>query len=136
VRTVDVALDLPTAEVPLHDPVVSVTITVRPVTTNRSYEDGLRLDAAEPDRYYQPEVERVHLTEGGTAADQDRLVGGTLTAVLDVSGLGIGTHDVEVTADLPTGVTLVSASPAQVTVEIQAGRAGTGAASPTPTPGG
>jgi YbbR domain-containing protein len=136
VRTVDVALDLPTGVVPLDDPVVSVTITVRPVTTTRSFEVGLRLDGAEPDRSYQPAVDRVLLTVGGSAADLDRLVGGTLTAVLDVSGLGIGTHDVEVTADLPTGVTLVSASPAQVTVEIQAGRAGTGAASPTPTPGG
>jgi YbbR domain-containing protein len=136
VRTVDVALDLPTGVVPLDDPVVSVTITVRPVTTTRSFEVGLRLDGAEPDRSYQPAVDRVLLTVGGSAADLDRLVGGTLTAVLDVSGLGIGTHDVEVTADLPTGVTLVSASPAQVTVEIQAGRAGAGAASPTPTSGG
>jgi YbbR domain-containing protein len=135
-QTIGAALEMPSGVVPLDDRTVSVTITVRPVTSTRSFEVGLRLDGAEPDLIYEPSVDRVLISVGGSAADLDRVVGGTLVAVLDVSGLAIGTHDVDVTADLPTGLTLVSASPPRVTVVIRAGGQGAGATSPTPTPGG
>jgi hypothetical protein len=72
----------------------------------------------------------VLITVGGSTADLDRLAGGTLVADLDVTGLDAGSHDVPVTADLPAGVTLVGASPANVTVTVRA----PGPASPTPTP--
>jgi YbbR domain-containing protein len=133
-QIVEAALEMPSGVVPLDDRTVSVTITVRPVTSTRSFEVGLRLDGAEPDRIYEPAVDRVLISVGGSAADLDRVAGGTLVGVLDASGLGIGTHDVEVTAELPTGLTLVSASPARVTVVIRAGDLGTGTTPPTPSP--
>ena len=65
-------------------------------------------------------VDRVVITIGGSKADLDRLEGSTLVADLDVGGLDPGTTDVDVTVDLPTGLTLVSANPATVPVTVTA----------------
>jgi hypothetical protein len=69
-------------------------------------------------------------------ADLDRLEGGTLVATLDVTDLVVGEHEVPVTADLPAGVTLVTATPPAVTVTITApSAAATTAPGPSPGPG-
>ena len=60
------------------------------------------------------------MTVGGSTADLDRLSGATIVATLDVTGLTAGVHDVPVTANLPTGTTLVAADPATVKVTITA----------------
>lgn len=125
--TVEVGLAMPTGVVPLDRDTVAVTIVVRPVTATRSFEVGLRLVGASSDLVYTPSVDRVIITVGGSLADLDRLVGATLLADLDVTDLDVGTSDVEVTADLPAGVTLVSASPAAVTVTV-------GTPPPSPSP--
>jgi YbbR domain-containing protein len=62
----------------------------------------------------------VLITVGGSPADLDRLNGATLAVDLDVSSLGPGTTEVPVTAALPAGVTLVSASPPRVAVTVTA----------------
>jgi YbbR domain-containing protein len=130
-ETVTVELVTPEGVAPLGSPTVAVTITVRPVTATRSFEVGIRLVGDDPDLRYDVSVDRVLITVGGSVADLDRLTGGTLVADLDVTGLGVGTRDVEVTADLPAGVTLVSASPSSVPVTVTA--APTATASPSPT---
>ena len=145
-RTVEVALAMPTGVVPLDRSTVEVTVTLRPVTATRSFEVGLRLIGADAELRYAPAVGRVLITVGGSVADLDRLVGSELVADLDVAGLPIGPHDVPVTADLPAGVTLVSASPATVVVTVSAPVAPAASAtpgltdppspSPTPSPGG
>ena len=73
---------------------------------------------ARSDLTYDVRVEKVLLTIGGSTADLDRLSGSTIVAELDVTGLGAGTVDVPVTANVPAGTTLVAAIPPKVTVII------------------
>jgi YbbR domain-containing protein len=128
-ETFEVDLALPAGVVVLDRDTVSVRVTVRPVTSTRSFEVGLRLVGAESDLVYEPSVDRVLITVGGSVADLDRLTGATIVADLDVDGLGVGSHEVEVTADLPAGITLVASSPPTVTVVVAAPEP-----SPTPSP--
>jgi YbbR domain-containing protein len=125
----EVGFALPAGVVTLDRDTVSVRVTVRPVTATRSFEVGLRLVGADDALVYGPSVDRVLITVGGSVADLDRLAGATLVADLDVDGLAIGSHAVEVTADLPAGITLVTSSPSTVTVVVSAPEP-----SPTPTP--
>jgi YbbR domain-containing protein len=119
-RTTQVELVMPSGVVPLDQAAVAVTITLRPVTATRNFEVGLALTGADPDLRYATGVDRVVITVGGSIADLDRLVGSTLVATLDVTGLAVGEHEVAVTADLPVGVTLVAATPGKVTVTVTA----------------
>ncbi len=135
-RTSEVELSVPTGVVPLDQASVSVTITVRPVTATRNFEVGLELAGANPDLAYALGTDRVVITVGGSVADLDRLEGATLVGTLDVTDLAVGEHEVPVTADLPAGVTLVTATPSAVTVTITApSAAATTAPGPSPGPG-
>ncbi len=131
-RTVEVELSMPIGVVPLDRDTVIVTITVRPVTATRSFDVGLRLVGVDPGLRYAIALDRVLITVGGSVADLDRLVGDTLVATLDVRGLEIGDRAVAVGADLPAGVTLVSASPQTVVVTISAAPSPSPSASPSP----
>jgi len=117
-QTSEVELAMPSGVVPLDQVSVSVTIKLRSVTATRNFEVGLELTGADPDLRYAASVDRVVITVGGSFADLDRLVGGTLVAPLDVTDLPVGDHDLPVTADLPAGVTLVASTPATVTVTV------------------
>ena len=130
---VTVPLDLPTGVVPLSADDVRVTVTLRPVTSTRTFSAGLRLIGAAPNLTYALSTDRVLLTIGGSTADLDRLSGATIVADLDVSGLPVGTADVPVTVVLPTGLTLVTSSPPSVTVEV--GEPTTTGSSPAPSGG-
>jgi YbbR domain-containing protein len=116
--TDSVGLDLPTGILPVGDEKVVVTISLRPVTGTRTFSAGLQLKGARSDLTYDVRVEKVLLTIGGSTADLDRLSGSTIVAELDVTGLGSGTVDVPVTANVPAGTTLVAAIPPKVTVII------------------
>lgn len=123
-----VRYDLPPGVVPLGGDKVTVSVTLRPVTSTRTFEAGVTLDGAKSDLTYTVDVDRVLLTIGGSVADLDRLEGAALTAKLRVGELGPGTSEVPVTIDLPAGLTLVSATPATVRVTIVA------PPSPSPSP--
>jgi YbbR domain-containing protein len=125
-QTLETTLALPTGVVALDVQTVRVAIKLKPVTATRSYEVGVTLVGARPDRTYSLSTDRVILTLGGSVADLDRLEGGTLVATLDVTDLDTGTAAVPVAADLPAGVALVSASPDRVSVTI--------AVPPSPSP--
>ncbi len=117
-RTFSTTLVLPTGVVAIGSDSIDVTVTVRPVTSTRTFEVGLRLVGADPTLSYRLGTDRVLLTVGGSIADLDRLNGGTLVADLVVSSLGIGTQVVPVTATLPGGVTLVGTDPSVVSINI------------------
>ena len=117
-QTLETTLALPTGVVALDVQTVRVSIKLQPVTGTRSYEVGVTLVGARQDRTYALSTDRVILTVGGSVADLDRLEGATLVATLDVSDLAPGTTAVPVTADLPAGVALVSASPDRVSVTV------------------
>jgi YbbR domain-containing protein len=126
-----VKLDLPTGILPVGDESVVVAIKLRPVTSTRTFTAGLRLVGTRSDLTYEVAVKSVLLTIGGSTAGLDLLSGATITAELDVTGLGPGATDVSVSAppNLPGTTTLVAASPSVVKVTI------TGSPITSPSPG-
>jgi len=119
-QNVEAPLVLPTGVVALDVQNVRVTIVVRAVTASRSFEVGLRLVGAKPGLDYSADADRVLITVGGSLPDLDRLIGATLAVDLDVSTLGPGTTDVQVTANLPAGISLLTANPVKVPVTVTA----------------
>ncbi len=133
-RTVEVGLVLPTGVLAVGVDHITVTITLRPVTATRTFSAGVRLIGASRALAYALGSDRILVTIGGSVADLDRLSGAALVVDLDVTGLQPGAEDVPVTLDLPTGATLVSASPASVRVTVTSAPAAS--ASPAPSAGG
>jgi YbbR domain-containing protein len=126
----ETTLELPDGVQALGDATVTVTVTLRPVTSSRSFDAGLILVGARADRHYDVSTDRVLVTIGGSIADLDRLSGAELVLTLDVTGLDVGSHQVNVSANLQTGLTLIGASPNPITVTISLPPS----ASPSPSP--
>jgi len=126
----ETTLELPDGVQALGDATVTVTVTLRPVTSSRSFDAGLILVGARADRHYEVSTDRVLVTIGGSIADLDRLSGSEVVLTLDVTGLDVGSHQVNVSANLQTGLTLIGASPNPVTVTISLPPS----ASPSPSP--
>jgi YbbR domain-containing protein len=126
--TQTVSLALPDGVQALGNATVTVTVTLRPVTGTRTFEAGLVIVGARPDLEYTLSADHVLVTIGGSIADLDRLSGVELTLTVDVTGVEPGTHPVPVSANLATGLTLVSASPNPVDVTVSSP-----AASPAPS---
>ncbi len=116
--TVSVGLDLPTGILAVGSDQITVTVTLRPVTATRTFNAGVRLIGAGRGLSYAVDADRILVTIGGSVADLDRLSGTVLVVDLDVTGFQPGTASAPVTLDLPTGATLVSASPSSVNVTI------------------
>jgi YbbR domain-containing protein len=138
-----VELTLPEGVQALGSGTVQVTVKLRPVTATRTFEAGLVVVGAQPDRTYDLSTDRVLVTIGGSLADLDRLSGASLVLTLDVTGLDDGLHSVAVAANLQTGLTLVAASPGSVDVTISSPAASVApsfgaspGASPAASPGG
>ena len=138
-ETVRVGLALPTGVAAVGDDTVTVVISLRPVTETRTFTAGLRLLGTDPKLQYALSTDRVLATIGGSTADLDRLATTSIVVDLDVTGLAPGVHVVPVSANLPTGTTLVAASPPNVEVTISPAPASTpvpgGVASPLPSGG-
>lgn len=131
----ETTLELPDGVQALGDATVTVTVTLRPVTSSRSFEAGLILVGALADRQYVLSTDRVLVTIGGSIADLDRLSGSDLVLTLDVTGLEAGSHEVSVSANLQTGLTLIGASPNPIIVTISPPPATPSPpASPSPSP--
>ncbi|MEO8437963.1 MAG: CdaR family protein [Chloroflexota bacterium] len=124
-QSVEVGLAAPTGIVAVGDDTITVVIKLRPVTGTRTFSAGLHLVGAANDLTYTLSTDRVLVTIGGSIAELDRLSGAALVMDLDVTGLKPGKHEVQVTANLPIGMTLVASSPPTVTVTI---------ATPAPSP--
>jgi YbbR domain-containing protein len=99
---------------------VRVTVSFRPVTESRSFSVGLQLVGTGPGLVYVPSTSSVLLSVGGNPAALDTMSPDRTLAQLDVTGLEPGTYDVPVTAELPSGLTLVAASPETVSVTVSA----------------
>ena len=128
-------LELPDGVQALGDATITVVVTLRPVNASRSFEAGLLLVGALADRQYELSTDRVLVTIGGSIADLDRLSGIDLVLTLDVTGLEAGSHEVSVSANLQTGLTLIGASPNPIIVTISPPPATPSPpASPSPSP--
>jgi YbbR domain-containing protein len=136
----EVGLVLPEGVAALGVEQVRVTITIRPREGTRTFEAGIEIVNGSPDLAYEPAVDRVLVTLGGTMEALNAVDPTTITARLDVAGLGAGTSAVPVTVRLPAGVTLVTASPKEVSVTatqvaaVTPAPSATASAAPSPTP--
>ena len=115
-----VPLALPNGVQPVGDGTVQVTVKLHAVTAARTFDAGLSLVGASPDRLYTLSTTHVLVTIGGSATDLDRLASVSLVLTLDVTGLDVGDHKVVPAANLTTGLTLLSVSPSPVIVTIAA----------------
>jgi YbbR domain-containing protein len=106
---------------------VRVTVTIRPVAGTRSFDAGIVPSGTQAGLEYRISTNHAIALVGGPIADLDRMESAEFELLAEVGGLGPGTHEVPLTANLPLGLTLVSADPATVTVTI------TPAASPAPS---
>jgi YbbR domain-containing protein len=113
-----VGLALPEGVQSLGSGTVQVTIRLIPVTATRTFQAGVVLAGSRADRRYELSTDRVLVTIGGSVADLDRLSGTTLVLSGDVTGLDVGTHSVPLTANLTTGLTLISPSPNTIEVTV------------------
>lgn len=116
----DVPLQLPDGVQAPGIDMVRVTVTLRPVTATRTFNAGLILAGARSDLIYSLSTDRVLVTIGGSVADLDRLSGSSIVLTVDVTGLDVGQHNVAVSANLRSVLTLVGASPNPVVVTISA----------------
>lgn len=126
--TQDVGFALPDGVQALNLTTVKVTVKLRQVTATRTFEAGLVVVGARPDLEYALSTDRVLVTIGGSIADLDRLSGTNLVLRVDVTGLDVGDHRISATANLTTGLTLISASPNPIGVTVS-----TPSATPAPS---
>jgi YbbR domain-containing protein len=112
-----------------QDPTVSVSVTVTASDASRTFLVGAACANAPSGSACLPQTDQLSVTLAGPAATLDGLSAADLTLILDVAGLGAGTHQVTPTLPaVPDGVELVTLSPGTVTVVIEP--------SATPTPAG
>jgi YbbR domain-containing protein len=131
----DVGLVLPPGVQVIGSATVEVTVRLRPKTATRTFQAGLILVGARPDRTYGLSTDSVLVTIAGSVADLDRLAATSFSLTVDVTGFDPGTHLVEVSANLTAGLSLqnVSPNPIEVTVTLPELSAGP-TAGPSPAP--
>jgi YbbR domain-containing protein len=112
-----------------EEPIVTVTATIVPSVSSRTFVVGL-LCANAGSNACLPAIDRLSITLSGPGGVLSQLGAGDLTPVVDVAGLEPGTYTLTPSlAALPEGVALLALTPASVSVTIQAP-----APSPTPPP--
>lgn len=131
--TQTVGLALPDGVQALGPATLQVTIELRPVTATRTYEAGLELAGERSDLRYELSTDRILLTIAGSLAELDRLSATNIVLSVDVDGLEPGRHTVPVSANLTTGLSLLSSSPSSVQVVVSSPASSPPAPGPSPT---
>jgi YbbR domain-containing protein len=124
----DVALDLPPGVTALGVTTVRVTASVRPQVGTRTFQVGVTLKNADPATRYDLGAGQVVITLGGPIGPLNALDGAALVAIVDVAGLGEGTHPVAPEVAVPPALNVVALSPQEVSVIV------TPPSSPSPAP--
>jgi len=114
----DVGLALPLGVVGLEGTTVHVTVTIRPIASTRTFDAGIVPSGARTDLLYSLSVNHALATVGGPLAELQRLDGAAFVLTAPVGGLGPGTHEVALEANLPIGLTMVGVEPPKITVTI------------------
>jgi YbbR domain-containing protein len=105
-----------------------ITVTIKALTGSSTYSVGILLIGTSGTLSYGLSNASTLVVVSGPVTALNGLVGSTLQAVADVTGLGEGTHTVTLNVAVPSGLKVTSILPRQVTVTI------TSAATPTPSP--
>jgi YbbR domain-containing protein len=96
----------------------SIVVEIRETVATRTLILGLVCTGQPAGSACLPQIGQIAVTVRGTVSALNALDLGTLTPVLDVTGLGPGDHLVQPKVTLPSGVTQVTISPISVTVTI------------------
>jgi YbbR domain-containing protein len=123
-----VPLALPTDITPVGEAAVTVTVSITAVQGTRTFQAGIVLSGARDDRTYMLSTDQVNVTLGGSLASLDSLDPTSFTVTADVAALPPGTHTVQLSVNLPAGLTVSAINPAAVGVTVAV------AASPSPSP--
>jgi len=107
---------------------VRVGVSVVPLTGSRTYNVAIVLTGTSGGSTYELSTGSTLAVISGPLTILNGLDGAALQAVADVSGLGPGTDTVTLRVPVPSGLTVTSLSPPQVTVTIES------VPSPTATP--
>lgn len=107
---------------------VRVSVTINVVRASRTFLVGLTLAGADPELTYQPAVTQVAVLLEGPVADLERVTAAQLAGQLQVAGLEPGDHTVPLTLPTPEGLQLLSISPSEVLVQVEAPPEGGGPA--------
>jgi YbbR domain-containing protein len=111
-----------------EEPLVSVTATIVPSVSSRSFLVGVICVGAGANECL-PAVDQLTITLSGSVGALSALGPGDITPTVDATGLAPGTYDLApAIGGLPAGVALLSLAPGTVTVTINA------PATPTPAP--
>jgi YbbR domain-containing protein len=100
---------------------VTVQVKVSPVTSTRgevTFSLTPQVDGLAPELSASLSPKVVQLTVAASLPILDALSSGSLRVTLDVSGLEAGVHDVEVKAEVPPGVDVVTLDPPTVEVTL------------------
>ncbi|HUH16960.1 MAG TPA: CdaR family protein [Methylomirabilota bacterium] len=112
--------------------VVIVSVTITPLVASRTFVVGVVCQGSGANACI-PSLEQLTVTLSGPGSALSALSASALTPILNVSGLGPGTHSVApVLVGLPDGVDLLAITPSAVSVTIRA--PATPEPSPTPAP--
>jgi YbbR domain-containing protein len=114
----DVALAPPVGVLPQETTTVHVVVSIVPIAGTRTFDAGIVLTGARADLHYSLSVNDARATAGGPLADLERIDPATFILTAPVAGLGPGTHEVLLEANLPIGLNLVAIDPPRVTVTI------------------
>jgi YbbR domain-containing protein len=96
----------------------TVTVNLRAAIQARTFVLAVQCFGEPAGSACLPQVGQVAVTLRGTLAALDAVNPGTLTVIVDVTGLGPGTHAVVPSLTTPGGLLLVGISPGSVTVVI------------------
>ena len=105
-----------------------VTVSIDPIAGSNTYSVGVVLVGTSDAFMYSLSGGSTLVVVSGPLTTLNGLVGSTLQAVADVTGLGAGAQTLTLHVAVPNGLTVKSLSPVQVTVTVSS------APSPTPTP--
>jgi YbbR domain-containing protein len=115
----DVGLALPAGILPLGTTTtVHVTVVIRPHAGTRTFDAGIVAAGARSDLLYKLSVNHALATVGGPLADLQRLDAAAFVLTAQVGGLGPGTHEVALEANLPIGLTMVAIDLPKIIVTI------------------
>lgn len=108
----------------------TVTVTIRPIAATRAYEAAIELSGEQDGLAYRVATLNARATIGGTLPAFEELDPATFVLIADVSGLGPGSHEVTLSAELPSGLSLVAVDPEVATITISQAAAASPGASP------
>ncbi len=113
-----VAAQLPADVTVVGDATLRVTVAIEAVAGSRTYEVGIRVDGARRNRTYDLSTPSALVTLAGPLPTLDALDPATIVAMVDVSGLAPGTHEVDVTVERIEGLQVVDVAPPSIRVQV------------------